>query len=250
MPNTKAPTMSDGPIGAIAPPKPGTKAATGTMTHAATAISSRAASNPPASPFTRKRRHAAVNENSVLRNAAPSAKPPMINAAEAGCPSSTTSASSSAVPSTAAIRNGQSRRGSATAGDESVVVLMNLSSDAAHRDANAGIGALSAETQRLLQVIPLGAVGRKRTGSVRGPVDHRAVVEPDIGAAEQFRQHEPIRRRPMTRIAVGDGGAAGQRRGNRGKLRLRFQPIGFRVIESRAVDVHGARYMAVGLRSG
>ncbi len=44
MPNTKAPMISDGPMGAIAPPKPGTSAATGTMTSAATAISSSAAS--------------------------------------------------------------------------------------------------------------------------------------------------------------------------------------------------------------
>src|SRR5882724_9450193 len=57
MPKTNAPMISDGPIGAIAPPKPGTSAATGTMTVAATAISSNAAINPPASPPTRKRRH-------------------------------------------------------------------------------------------------------------------------------------------------------------------------------------------------
>jgi hypothetical protein len=71
-----------------------------------------------------------VNENSVLRNAAPSAKPPTINAAEAGCPSSITSATSTAVPSIAARRNGQSSRGAAAVGDESVVVLMNISIDA------------------------------------------------------------------------------------------------------------------------
>ena len=34
MPNTNAPMTSDGPIGAIAPPKPGTSAATGTITSA------------------------------------------------------------------------------------------------------------------------------------------------------------------------------------------------------------------------
>src|SRR5438034_3429838 len=196
MPNTKAPTTSDGPIGAIAPPKPGTKAATGTITQAATAISSRAASNPPASPFTRKRRHAAVNENSVLRKAAPSAKPPTINAAEAGCPSSTTSAIGTAVASTAAIRNGQSSRD--TAGGENVVVLMNISSDAAPEGAD-----LRAEAKRLLQVIPLGPVGRKRTARVRGPIDHRAVIELHVGAAEQFRQHEPVGRGPMAGVAIG-----------------------------------------------
>ena len=39
---------SEGPSGAIAPPKPGTSAATGTMTVAATAMSSSAASSPSA----------------------------------------------------------------------------------------------------------------------------------------------------------------------------------------------------------
>src|SRR5947209_2626169 len=129
MPKTKAPTTSDGPIGAIAPPKPGTSAATGTITIAATAISSSTASNPPASPFTRKRRHAAVNENSAFRNATPSAKPRITSAAEAGCLSSATSATSTAAPSTAAIRNGQSNRGNGDADDSSVVVVISLAGE-------------------------------------------------------------------------------------------------------------------------
>ena len=124
MPKTKAPMTSEGPIGAIAPPKPGTSAATGTMTSDATAVSSSAPSMPPASPLTRKRRHAAVKENSVLRKAAPSAKPRITSAAEAGCPSSHVSTTSTAVPSTAASRNGQSSRGSSAPGASSVVVLM------------------------------------------------------------------------------------------------------------------------------
>src|SRR5256885_10027160 len=126
MPNTNAPITSDGPIGAIAPPKPGTSAATGTMTVEATAMSSNTDSSPPASPLTRKRRHAAVNENSALRNATPSAKPRITSAAEASCPSSATSATSTAVPSTAAIRNGQSSRGNEDADVSSVVVVINL----------------------------------------------------------------------------------------------------------------------------
>src|SRR5262249_22506312 len=109
--------------GAIAPPNPGTSAATGTITTAATAISSSAPMRPPASPLTRKRRHAAVNENSVLRNATPSAKPRMISAADAGCPSGPTSATSTAVPSSAAIRNGQSSRGNSADGESVVVVI-------------------------------------------------------------------------------------------------------------------------------
>ena len=66
---------SDGPIGAMAPPKPGTSAATGTIAAAAMAMSRRPPRNPSAWPRTIRRRHEAVKLNSVLRNAAPSAKP-------------------------------------------------------------------------------------------------------------------------------------------------------------------------------
>jgi hypothetical protein len=108
MPNTKAPMTSDGPSGAIAPPKPPPNAATGTMTTAAMAISSSEAISPPASPRTRKRRHAAVKLNSVLRNATPSPKPATSRPAERGAPSISTSAIISAVASTATATNGQS----------------------------------------------------------------------------------------------------------------------------------------------
>ncbi len=64
-----------GPIGAMAPPKPGTSAATGTIAAAAMAMSRRAPSKPSASPRTIRRRHDAVKLNSDLRNTAPSAKP-------------------------------------------------------------------------------------------------------------------------------------------------------------------------------
>src|ERR1043165_701528 len=197
MPNTNAPITSEGPIGAIAPPKPCTSAATGTTTREATAVSSSAPSMPPASPLTRKRRHAAVNENSVLRNAAPSPKPRITSAADAGCPSSHTSATSTAAPSTAAIRNGQSSRGN-SAGVDSVVVLISV-----WPDAGPSTGAqLRPEAELLFQVIPLGAGRGKRAAGVRGPVDHRAVVELHVLAAEHFRQHEPVGRRPMAGVAI------------------------------------------------
>ena len=97
----------------MAPPKPGTSAATGTIAAAAMAMSSRPPRNPSAWPRTISRRHDAVKLNSVLRNAAPSAKPSTSSAAAAGWPSTSTSATSTASASTEAIRNGQSRRGSA-----------------------------------------------------------------------------------------------------------------------------------------
>ena len=76
MPNTNAPTINDGPIGAIAPPKLcGMSAVTGTMARAATAISKSPPSKPSGWPLTMKRRHDAVKLNSVFRNATPSAKP-------------------------------------------------------------------------------------------------------------------------------------------------------------------------------
>ncbi len=126
MPNTKAPITSDGPIGAIEPPKPGTSAATGTMTPAAMAISRRPPRKPSAWPRTISRRQDAVKLNSALRNTAPSAKPNISSAAAAGWPSTSTSATSTAVASTEATRNGQSRRGAraATADEVASVLIM------------------------------------------------------------------------------------------------------------------------------
>src|ERR1043165_3430364 len=268
MPNTKAPMTSDGPIGAIAPPNPGTSAATGTITVAATAISSSAASSPPASPFTRKRRHAAVNENSAFRNATPSAKPSMISAAEAGCPSSATSAIRTAVPSAAAIRNGQSRRRIAVLLDVSsaAVVMLYCVPPAPLIPAQAGIQGsrsgsplsrgraesccLRPEAERFLQVVPFGARRGERPARIRGPVDNGAVIEPHVLAAEQLGEHEPVGRGPVAGVAVGDGGSCGRVRGDRGKLRLRLEPIGMRLVERRAVDIHGARDVPIGPRGG
>src|ERR1043166_1965185 len=240
MPNTKAPITSDGPIGAIAPPKPGTSAATGTITVAATAISSSAASIPPASPRTRNRRHAAVNENSALRKAAPRPKPRTSSAADAGCPSSATSATSTAVASTAAMRNGQSSRGgAATAGVSRAAILMR------------GVVWLRPEAELLLQVIPLGARRGKRAAGVGGPVDHRAVIELHVLAAENLGEDEPVRRRPVPGVAIGhrraDRHSGGGERGERG---LRLQAIGPGIIEGRAIEIHGTRDVPIGLRGG
>ena len=52
--------MSEGPSGAMAPPKFLESAATGTMTTAASAMTISPPSNPPASPRVRKRRQDAV----------------------------------------------------------------------------------------------------------------------------------------------------------------------------------------------
>ena len=118
MPNTNAPMTSEGPSGAIAPPKPGTRAATGTTATAATAISRKAPTRPPASPRTMNRRQAAVKLNSAAKNAMPSAKPSPIRAADAGCPSSSTSAHKRAAAAMAAERNSQSRRRAITGAEE------------------------------------------------------------------------------------------------------------------------------------
>src|SRR6185295_10630030 len=68
-----------------------------------------------------------------LKNAAPSAKPRITSAADAGCPSSMTNDTSTAVASTAAMRNGQSSRGNC-ADLSSVVVLMELAEMRCDRD--------------------------------------------------------------------------------------------------------------------
>ena len=60
MPKVKAPINSDGPSGAMAPPKFFDSAATGTTASAQTAITISPPMRPPASPRVRKRRHDAV----------------------------------------------------------------------------------------------------------------------------------------------------------------------------------------------
>src|SRR4029077_20521350 len=100
-----------------------------------------------------------------------------------GCPSSQTSATSTPVASSAAIRNGQSSgRGPDAAGASSVVLLICQSS-------RNGSGT---EAELLLQVIPLGARGGKRPARVGGPVDHRAVIQLHVVAPKNLGQHEPV----------------------------------------------------------
>src|SRR5712691_5708255 len=180
MPNTKAPMRSEGPSGAIAPPKPGTSAATGTMTAAATAMSNNAASRPSACPSAMNRRHDAVKLNSALRKTAPSAKPQSRSQADAGWPSIRTSATSTAVTSTAPARNGQSSRGT--------VAGVVASAVAAVMDVALACGRVGsqAEADRLLEIIPSRAHGLDRPPGIGGPLDHRAVIEPYVLAAEKF----------------------------------------------------------------
>ena len=91
---------------------------------AAMAMSRSPARKPSAWPRTISRRHEAVKLNSVLRNAMPSAKPSTISATAAGWPSIITSAIITAVASTEAIRNGQSRRGSRVDVVDSVAAMV------------------------------------------------------------------------------------------------------------------------------
>src|SRR5207244_6987566 len=99
----------------------------------------------------------------------PSAKPPTISAADAGCPSSQTSATRTAAPSPAALRNSQSRCGASAAGVSAVVLMISILRPIRKRSGT--------EAELLLQVIPLGARGGKRAARIGGPVDHRAVIE-------------------------------------------------------------------------
>ena len=60
MPKVKAPTISEGPSGAMAPPKSCPSTAAGTTATAQMAITISPPIRPPASPRVRKRRHDAV----------------------------------------------------------------------------------------------------------------------------------------------------------------------------------------------
>src|SRR5205823_13750796 len=66
--------------------------------------------------------------------------------------------------------------------------------------------------------------------------------------SEQLGEHEPVGRRPMSSVAIGDRGTCRQRSSNRSELRLPLQAIGLLIVECGAVDIHGARNVAVGLR--
>src|SRR5436190_19139126 len=239
-PNTKAPAMSDGPIGAMAPPKPGTNAAAGTMAAAAIAISSRPPRKPSAWPRTIKRRHDAVKLNSALRNTAPSAKPRMSSAAAAGCPSITTSATSTASARDDATRNGQSRPGRrAAAADGVAATLMRFPSRV--------VRGLGAEPQCLLQIVEARARARDRTTRIGAPLDHRAWIEPYVGPAQHSREHKPVGRRPVSGVAIGHNRTGRQLGCDPGELVLWTEPIGRRIVEGRAVEIDRARNMTVSL---
>ena len=169
-------SASDGPIGAIAPPKPGhQRRRPARSTSAATAISSSAPSSPPASPRTRKRRHAAVKLNSALRNATPSAKPSSDQRGRTPAGRrAATSATSTAAASTAAIRNGQSSRGNAPRRGLRCQRCSWLYSSAACRAAHEPKPSAFFRSSHLVRAE---ATGRLRIG---GPVDHRAVIEPHV----------------------------------------------------------------------
>src|SRR5262249_42322165 len=190
-----------------------------------------------ASPRARKRRHAAVKLNSVLRKATPSAKPAINSPPDRGWPSIITSAISSAVASSAARRNGPSMAGtlSGAAAPRVTAAVMGL----AH-----AIGS-APEAERLLEVVPLGAGRHDWTVCGRGPRDHRAVIQARILAAKDLRQHEPVGRGPMARVAVGDDGAGRHTRRERGKLGRRPEAIGAGVIEGRVVEIERVADMPI-----
>ena len=105
-----------------------------------------------------------------------------------------------------------------------------------------------AEAERLLHIVPAGARRGDRAARVGGPLDHRAVVEAHVGPTEHHRQHEPVGRRPMAGVAVADDRTGRKLAGDRGKLFLRAQLVGRRIVERRAVEIDRARDVAVGLR--
>ena len=161
----------------MAPPKPGTSAATGTIDERRDGdqrADRRAGRRPRRA--TRKRRHEAVKLNSALRKATPSAKPPTISAADAGWPSSSTSATSTAVRQHRRDRGTASRGAAMAPRHAGVVAAMLMASCAADR-ASLRRACLRAEAERLLQVVPLGARGFDRAAahwrSIRPSSRHR-----------------------------------------------------------------------------
>ena len=100
----------------------------------------------------------------------------------------------------------------------------------------------------LLQVVPFGARGFNRPMRIGGPFHHRAVIEPDVLAAEQFVQHEPVGRRPVAGVAIAHRRAGRHMRGERHQLGLRLQPVGRGIVELGAVEIERAGNVAIGRR--
>src|SRR5262245_9761773 len=171
------------------------------MTVAATAMRSSVPKSPPASPRTRNRRHAAVKLNSAVRNAAPSAKPPRISAADAACQSSVTRATRIAVAAMAALRYGQSCR-AAAAGTAGAAVLTDVIAVQLIRAARTGKRS-GAAAKHLLEVVPFGAGGGQRAARIGAPLGHRAGIDPHVLAAQDFGQDEPVGGCPMAGVAIG-----------------------------------------------
>src|SRR5262245_1430971 len=105
------------------------------------------------------------------------------------------------------------------------------------------------EAESLFQIVPLRARRFNRPTRVAGPIDHRACIEPRFLPVQQLVQHEPVGRRPMPRVAVAHGGPRGHNIGDGCEFGLRLQPIGFRVVELRAVYIQCPRNVTVCFRS-
>src|ERR1017187_4946850 len=169
----------------------------------------------------------------------PRPKPPRSSAAEAGWPSSSTSAIRIAVAISAKCRNSRSipnvapDLGAALFAGFIEVALVERS---------------GAHTELLLQVVPFGARGLNGPAGIAGPFHHRAGIEPGVVAAEQFVKHEPVGRSPVAGVPIALRRPRRQFAGDGGKLCLRLQPVVGRVVELRAVDIERAGNMAISRR--
>src|ERR1019366_3783609 len=144
----------------------------------------------------------------------PRPKPPRISAAEAGWPSSSTSATRIAVAISAKARNSRSMpNGAPDLGAAIVAVVIEV----------VLVERSGAHTELLLQVVPFGARGFDGAAGIAGPFHHRAGIEPGVVAAEQFVQHEPVGRGPVAGVAICDRRPRRQFAGDGGELRLRPQ---------------------------
>src|SRR5664280_2469210 len=167
----------------------------------------------------------------------PRPKPPRISAADAGWPSSSTNASRIAVAPSANARNRRSMPNAAPdLGAAIVAVVIEV----------ALVERSGAHTELLLQIVPFGARGFNGAAGVAGPLHHRAGIEPGLLVAEQFVQHEPVGRRPVAGVAIGDRRACRQFAGDGREFRFRLQPVCRWIVELRAVDIERAGNVAIG----
>src|SRR5262245_59647018 len=160
----------------------------------------------------------------------PSPKPPRMSAADAGWWSSNTRAIRIAVAPSARPRKSRSMRTAAPRSDAARLAVVM-------KTPKRGSGT---EAHGLLQIVPFRARGFNRPACIAGPLDHRTGVEPGFRTAEQFVQHEPIGRGPMTRIAVAHRRTGRNRTRNHCELCLRPQAVRLRIVEFGAVEAHCA----------